>query len=337
MTRRRPVNRTQRTLARPSPERYAIRHVEFESDGQWCRGTLYLPERSETSPAIVMAPGLGAERTFGYPAVAERFADAGYAAFLFDYRHHGDSEGFPRRLVSPAKQLADYDAAIDRVRGLDGVDGGRIGVWGHSLSGGHALAIAAERRDVDAVVAIAPFTDGRTFLRTRSPRYLARAIGSGLRDAVGGTIGRTKRTIARRIPGREAPQPVEGRSRARRVPIVGDPDRTAVITEPGTKRAYLDLIDRDSDWENDTPARCLLSLVGYRPIERFEEIAAETFVLIPSRDRILPPNRTAAAVDRIEGATVVRAPVDHFGVLGDDFEETVGYQLSFLRRGLGRR
>lgn len=281
-----------------------------------------------------MAPGLGAERTFGYPAVAERFAEAGYAAFLFDYRHHGDSDGTPRRLVSPAKQLADYDAAVDRVRELDDVDGGRLAVWGHSLSGGHALATAADRIDVDAAVAIAPFTDGRLFLRTRSPRYVARAAGVGLLDAAGAARERLTNWIVRRLPGDADPS--RESVRARQVPVVGDAARTAVVTEPGTKRAYLDLVDRDSDWENATPARCLLELVRYRPAERFDEIDAETFVLVPTGDRICPPDRTTGAVEKIDRATIVRAPADHFSVLADDFEETVGYQLAFLDRALGK-
>jgi hypothetical protein len=37
-----------------------------------------------------MAHGFGAERTFGLEPFAERFARAGLAAFLFDYRCFGD-------------------------------------------------------------------------------------------------------------------------------------------------------------------------------------------------------------------------------------------------------
>ncbi|AUX08085.1 alpha/beta superfamily hydrolase [Halalkaliarchaeum desulfuricum] len=331
MTRRRPINRSQRSLRRPARERYAVRQVGFDSDGTRARGSLYLPDRTDTAPVVVMAPGLGAERSFGYPAVAERFAEAGYAAFLFDYRHHGESDGRPRRLVSTSKQLADYDAAIDRVRRIDELDAGRIAVWGHSLSGGHALVTAADRSDVRAAVTIAPFTDGRIFLRTRSIKYLARATALGARDALGGLRDR----LVRRIPGGNGADERESR-RARRVPIVGDTDRTAVISEPGTRRAYLDLVDRHSEWENATPARCLLDLVRYRPIERFEDVDVDAFVFVPEDDRILPPARMTAAVENLDRATVVRAPADHFSVLAGDFEETVAYQLAFLNRAVGK-
>ena len=325
------MNRSQRSLRRPARERYAVRKIGFDSDGTRARGSLYLPDRTDTAPVVVMAPGLGAERSFGYPAVAERFAEAGYAVFLFDYRHHGGSDGQPRRLVSPSKQLADYDAAVDRVRRVEEVDAGRIAVWGHSLSGGHALCTAADRSDVRAVVAIAPFTDGRVFLRTRPAGYVARATLAGARDALGGYSGR----LRLRLPGTS--HAGEGRSaRARQVPIVGGPDRLAVITEQGTKRAYLDLVDRDSDWENATPARCLLDLVRYRPVERVEEIDVDAFVLVPENDRILPPSRMTAAVESLDRATVVHAPADHYSVLAEDFEETVAYQLAFLARAVGK-
>lgn len=327
MTRRRPKNRAQQSLRRPARERYATREISFDSDGTRCVGTLYRPARPSFPPVVVMAAGLGAERTFGYPAVAERFAEAGCAVFLFDYRHHGDSDGHPRRLVAPATQRADYAAAIDRVRELDGIDGRRLALWGHSLSGGHVLSLAGERADVDAALAIAPYTDGRIFLRRRAPRYLARATALGLRDRVGRFRDRFRGTINRLR--RRDPDPPR---RARQVPIVGDASRTAVIPEAGTKRAYLDLVDRESDWENATPARCLLDLVQYRPVERFDGIRAETFVFVPAGDRILPPERMSSDAERIDGATIVRSPADHFSVLGTDLDETVGYQLAFLER-----
>lgn len=331
MTRRRPINRSQRSLRRPARERYAVRQVGFDSDGVRARGSLYLPDRTDTAPVVVMAPGLGAERTFGYPAVAERFAEAGYAVFLFDYRHHGESDGHPRRLVSPSKQLTDYDAAVDHVRGIDEVDAGRITVWGHSLSGGHALVTAADRSDIRAAVAIAPYTDGRIFLRSRPAGYVARATAVGARDALGGVRDR----LLRRIPGRNGAGG-RGSRRAKQVPVVGDSDRLAVITEPGTRRAYLDLVDRNSEWENATPARCLLDLVRYRPVERFGDVDVDAFVFVPENDRILPSARMTAAVGELDRATVVRAPADHFSVLGDDFEETVAYQLAFLNRAVGK-
>jgi hypothetical protein len=42
---------------------------------------------------------------------AQRFAAAGYYALVFDYRHFGDSDGEPRRLLDIKRQLQDWRRA----------------------------------------------------------------------------------------------------------------------------------------------------------------------------------------------------------------------------------
>ena len=103
--------------------------VEFTSDGVVIRAWLYRPN-VPNPPIIVMAHGLGGVKTMRLDAFAERFADAGYACLVFDYRHFGDSDGEPRQLLSVHRQLADYDAAITYAKSLDGVDAARVVVWG---------------------------------------------------------------------------------------------------------------------------------------------------------------------------------------------------------------
>ena len=307
MTRRNPVNRAQRRLGRPPRERFSTRTLSFDVDGSTCRGTLYLPGGADDKPpVVVMAPGLGAERTFGYPAVAERFADAGYAALLFDYRGFGGSDG-DSQAVHPAHQRADYAAAIDRLAEVDAVGRGRV-LWGASLSAGHVLTLAAERRDVDAVIAVTPLLDARSTTMARGMKYVLRAGATGLRDLLGHRFGR-----------------------GRTVPIVGDREELAAITEPGSKRGYLDLVDRESRWRNETPARSLLRLANYRPGDRLDEIRAPTLLLAGTDDAIVPVDDVVAAGGDLDRGTVVTMPADHFSVLGEDFEPAVGHQLSFLR------
>src|SRR5439155_8789479 len=105
---------------------------------------LYTPAGEGPYPVVVMAHGLGGQRRFRLDVHAERFAEAGLAALVFDYRHFGDSEGEPRQLVSIRGQLADWRAAIDFARGHHELDGGRLAIWGTSLAGGHVQVIAAE-------------------------------------------------------------------------------------------------------------------------------------------------------------------------------------------------
>jgi len=225
VTRRDPVNRAQRRLDRPPRERFATRELAFDADGDTCRGTLYLPGGDdEDSPVVVMAPGLGAERSFGYPAVAERFADAGYAAFLFDYREFGASDG-DSQVVDPAGQRADYAAAIDRVQRVDAI--------GRELVLGGRVAVGCTR----------PHARGGAARRRRRDRRGPDARRASDRPA-------PRREVPRALRGRGRPRPARppGRSRADR------PDRwyhRGVGRDhgrPGTKRKYLDLVDRESTW-----------------------------------------------------------------------------------------
>ena len=314
--RRTPVNRSQQSLRRPSREAYSTRTVEFDSDGEICRGQLYLPDRPAHPPVVVMAPGLGFWQSFGLPAVAERFAEAGYAAFTFDYRHHGDSDGEPRGLVSPAMQVDDYEAAIDAMRDEDDVDSNRLVVWGHSLAGGHALSVAAENFRVAGVIATCPFVDGRaqTLGMIQEPKRLLKSLASGLRDALGSRFGF----------GTE-------------VRIVDDPDGFGVVTAPGAKRAAFDLVDRHADWTNRVPARLLVSLPRYRPITAVQEIRCPALLIGGRDDQVVPAEGAADAAAGIAEATYIELPVDHFSVFGDDFETVVGHQLTFLRTVVGHR
>ncbi len=78
------------------------------------------------------------------PSFAERFASAGFAALIFDYRHLGRSEGQPRQLVDVRKQRTDLRMAVALARRLEGIDPDRVALWGTSLGGSHVVELAAQ-------------------------------------------------------------------------------------------------------------------------------------------------------------------------------------------------
>ena len=94
--------------------------ASFLSDGTRCAVTVFRPETSGESPmpAIVMAHGFGSPRALRLYAYAERFAAAGYAAMVFDYRGFGDSEGEPRQVLDVSMQHDDWKAALEFARTL---------------------------------------------------------------------------------------------------------------------------------------------------------------------------------------------------------------------------
>jgi dienelactone hydrolase len=119
--------------------------VAFQSDGITLAGYLYRPvdEPARALPAVVMAHGFSGtmDRLFRY---AERFANAGMAVLVFDYRNFGASGGQPRQLIDLRGQRADWRAAISFARAQQGIDPGRIALWGSSLGGAHAITVAAD-------------------------------------------------------------------------------------------------------------------------------------------------------------------------------------------------
>ena len=110
--------------------------VKFPSGGVNCSAWLYRPDADGSLPLVVMAHGFAGTRDMRLDAYAERFAQAGIAALLFDYRHFGASEGEPRQLLDIGKQHEDYRAAIAYARRLGWVDADRIALFGSSFSGG---------------------------------------------------------------------------------------------------------------------------------------------------------------------------------------------------------
>ncbi|HEU4977446.1 MAG TPA: alpha/beta fold hydrolase, partial [Solirubrobacteraceae bacterium] len=158
--------------------------LTFPSGGEQCAAWLYRPHQpdGESVPCVVMAHGFSATRSDGLPAYAERFAAAGFAVLLFDYRHFGDSGGEPRQLVHPSRQREDYRSAIAFARTLRGVDPERIALFGSSFSGGHVVVVAAGDERVAAVIAQAPFADVVDTLRAMDVRAAPGVTVRALRD-----------------------------------------------------------------------------------------------------------------------------------------------------------
>jgi len=139
--------------------------IIFKSKGLNCSGLFYLPDNYSATddvklPAIAMAHGMGTTKEVGLPQFAERFADAGFAVLIFDFRNLGESEGTPRGQIFAEDQQEDYRNAITWLQLQSQIDPERIGVWGFSFSGGHVLQVAAFDRRIKCVVAQVPAVSG---------------------------------------------------------------------------------------------------------------------------------------------------------------------------------
>jgi pimeloyl-ACP methyl ester carboxylesterase len=300
-------------LTRPDP---APAPVRFPSGGLHCVGDLFLPRPREEHgppappwPVVVMAHGIGAEREWGLTAFAERFASAGIAALVFDYRHLGDSPGEPRRLVSPARQRADYRAALAFVRGDPRLNEDRVGLWGTSFSGGHVLALAAGRPEgVRAVVSQIPFVSGIASTLAFPFRYQLPAALLGALDAAGAVVGAPPRTV----------------------PVVRERG-LALLASPDSHAGYLALLPDRAPPPAPVPARVFLEVLRYHPGRHAHRIEAPVLIVGASNDSICPIEATRRVASRTPGARLVEVPGGHFDVYrGETFEAVVELETAFL-------
>lgn len=139
--------------------------IEFLSKGATIRGVLRTPKGNGPHPLLVMAGGWCYVKEMVMPTYAEELAAVGCATLRFDYRGLGDSDGEPRQHLDPRAQIEDYRNALSFVATLPQVDANRIGVWGISYSGGHALILAAIDPRVKCAIANIPVIDGYESMR----------------------------------------------------------------------------------------------------------------------------------------------------------------------------
>ncbi|SLK07917.1 alpha/beta hydrolase [Novosphingobium mathurense] len=140
--------------------------ITFESCGERCAGTLFLPADQQNAPyvPIVMGAGFTGVRQM-IEEFAIHFAKRGYAALTIDYRHFGESEGQPRQFLSPWREVEDYRNAMTWCENRAELDGDRICVWGSSFAGGIVLAVGGLDRRARAVISQVPVINGHNWLR----------------------------------------------------------------------------------------------------------------------------------------------------------------------------
>jgi uncharacterized protein len=139
--------------------------VEFPSEGATVRAWFYKANGDGPRPAVVLAGGWCYVREIVMPTYAQAFAEAGVNAMIFDYRNLGVSDGDNRQHLDPWAQIRDYQNAISFLERREDVDPHRIGVWGISYSGGHALILAAIDPRVKSIVSQIPVIDGYENMR----------------------------------------------------------------------------------------------------------------------------------------------------------------------------
>ena len=292
-------------------------NVSFEVDGMTINAWLYLPKDVTIPvPCIIMNHGFGGTKNMILENYAQRFQEAGMAAFTYDYRHFGASEGQPRQLFSIQSQLEDCVAAITYVRSRGEINPDKIAIWGTSAGGGYGFAIAAEDNKIACICAQVPGLDtkedGKLALRREGLGFFLRLFMHAQRD--------------------------KGRSRfglsEHKIPIVGRPGTLAMIVAPGAYEGYANLAL--ADFINELCARAILNTGGYNPVDYAKNIQCPVLIQICERDNLVSI-KSADKVAAILGglAEIKRYPIGHFDIYsGNHFEQAVSDQITFFKKYL---
>jgi fermentation-respiration switch protein FrsA (DUF1100 family) len=143
------------------------KEVTFYSAGFKLFGTFYFPDTmrpGEKLPTVLCCHGLRANRKVILPDFARAFNKHGYAAFIFDYRSFGESEGQKNRLISRERDEDIINATT--FLGLQPeIDATRIALFGISYGGANVISTGAADARTKAIVSVVGFGDGDRWLR----------------------------------------------------------------------------------------------------------------------------------------------------------------------------
>jgi pimeloyl-ACP methyl ester carboxylesterase len=135
-----------------------VERVRFSTrDGKMLEGIYARHTSGSRRGVLVFCHEYLADR-WSFQVYADGFRDAGFDIFSFDFRNHGESETDPQHPSLPwltNLEFLDLEAALDYLQCRPDRDPNGFALFGVSRGGSAALAMAARRHDVWAVV-----TDG---------------------------------------------------------------------------------------------------------------------------------------------------------------------------------
>jgi pimeloyl-ACP methyl ester carboxylesterase len=276
---------------------------------------LYLPDGPGPHPVVVMAHGIGGVKAAGLAPFAERFADGGFAALVFDYRHWGGSTGEPRQLLSIRRQLADYRTALAWTHADDRLDSTRIFVWGTSFAGMHIVELAASEPSLAGAIAQCPLVDGLAGVaKIPLPRGL-RLTAHALADLFGSAVGRSPLYLKVSVP----------------------PEDLGLIATEDAMAGHARLNPGDGSWPNDITARSVLDATMHRPVRRAGRARCPLLMVVAEHDTMAPIAPALAVASRAPRGELYRSRGGHYDVYagGLDHENVVRVEMEFLRRHAG--
>lgn len=145
--------------------------ITFKSGDLTLSGVLHTPEGVEASnlPCIIVLHGFGSNKESGnVRGPCKMLNEWGYAAFRFDMRGCGESEGDFGRVICQ-EQVDDARAAMDFLQTRDEVDSKRIGILGSSFGAAVSIYTAGVDDRFACVVSSGGWGHGERKFRGQHP------------------------------------------------------------------------------------------------------------------------------------------------------------------------
>lgn len=300
-----------------------MRHdVEFPSRGMMCRGWLYVPDGLEPGAragTVVMAHGFSGVKELDLDRFAQRFTETGLAALVFDYRYLGASDGEPRGQVLFREQLEDYRNAISWATCQPQVDGDRIGIWGTSFSGGHALHLGAFDPRVKVIVAQVPFVGA---WRGIVAQHGVESLRFMLEMVNGERVGR--------YPDGDPTY----------VPVVAPPGAPAALPAPDAHEWFVSGATAGApSWENRVTVESIEQLIEYDPAASIGLVAPKPLLVVAAEhDSLIPISVVREAFERAgDPKELLVLPCGHFDVYHEEpfHSQAVCTEAEWLSQHLG--
>lgn len=291
--------------------------VEFEVDGGIkLRGWLFVPAGEGRRPAITMAHGYAGVKEHALEAFAKAFAEAGFVVLLHDHRGFGASEGTPRQDVDPWRQVADWRRAISYLETLDVVDSKRIGLWGTSYAGGHAIVLGATDRRLRCVVAQVPTISGyEQGLRRIAPENVS-AIEEAFAD--------------------DDRAQLRGEPLRRQAIVSADPSIPASYRAKDAIDFYLQPVPEGA-WENNVTFRSTRAARMYEPGHWIARVSPTPLLMVvATRDAITLTDLELAAYERaLQPKRLVTIEGGHFDPYVSMFRQSSEAAVEWFKLHLG--
>ncbi|MNO83700.1 esterase [compost metagenome] len=239
-----------------------------------------------------MSHGFAAVKELYIDKFAEHFAEAGFVVVLYDHRNFGKSGGDTKGEIVPYQQVEDMREVLTWVAQRNDVDASRIGVWGSSFSGGHAITIGALDRRVSCVVSQVPTISGYQNLLRRAGVQIHSVLKTFQADRAARYLG-------------EAP-------RYRRV--IAEDGEPGIFSSDGAEEFFGAAETLAEGWQNRVTMRSSEKASEYEPGLLIDRISpTPLLMLVAERDSVTPTDLAIAAYHRaLEPKRLVMLPDGHF-------------------------